>query len=75
VLSWLGLVWDVRLPAPEVKYAHLNYSIEDRIELRESSAFTLRPKLARVRQAKESVRDALEKAAEATLPVASQADA
>jgi stearoyl-CoA desaturase (delta-9 desaturase) len=74
VLSWLRLVWDVREPSPEIKYAHLKYSLEDKMALRESGAFALRPKLARVRQAKETVKDALVHAAEATLPVAAQTD-
>jgi stearoyl-CoA desaturase (Delta-9 desaturase) len=33
VLSWLGLVWDLRTPSPEVKYAHLKYSEADKAAL------------------------------------------
>ncbi len=34
VLSWLGIVWDLRRPSDAVKYAHLKYSEEERASLR-----------------------------------------
>jgi stearoyl-CoA desaturase (delta-9 desaturase) len=34
VLSWLGVVWDLRLPSDAVKYAHLRYTDEERARLK-----------------------------------------
>lgn len=74
-LSWLGLVWDVREPSPEVKYAHLKYSSEEKAALRSSGAFALGAKFARLTRARENVRDALaQAAAKVTLPVGAQSD-
>jgi stearoyl-CoA desaturase (delta-9 desaturase) len=33
-LSWIGVVWDLRLPSDAVKYAHLRYSDEERERLK-----------------------------------------
>jgi stearoyl-CoA desaturase (Delta-9 desaturase) len=33
VLSWVGLVWDLRTPTESIKYAHLRYSDSDRAVL------------------------------------------
>ncbi len=38
VLSWFGLVWDLRLPSDAVRYAHLKYTDQDRAQLRAESA-------------------------------------
>jgi len=40
VLSWLGLVWDLRTPSDAVKYAHLKYSEAERAELRGRSVLS-----------------------------------
>ncbi len=39
VLSWFGLVWDLRLPRPEAKDAHLHYTPEQRRQLKAESRF------------------------------------
>ncbi len=53
VLSWLGLVWDLRMPSNEVRYSYLKYSEEQRAQLKaESGRFGLAPAAAtRVREA------------------------
>jgi len=35
VLSWFGIVWDLKTPPPAVKYAHLKYSEEQKAALRD----------------------------------------
>ncbi len=59
LLSWLGLVWDLRTPSHAVKYAHLQYDREERAVLRSASRLFARPSVARVRAAKEKVREAI----------------
>ena len=39
VLSWLGLVWDLRNPSEGTRYAHLRYSNADRAELGAQTGF------------------------------------
>jgi stearoyl-CoA desaturase (delta-9 desaturase) len=61
VLSWLGLVWDLRTPSDEVKYAYRKYSAADRaaLEAEGTALFGERFAAARAR-----VRGAIEAAAE-----------
>ena len=45
--SWFGLVWDVREPRPEAKFAHRHYTPEQRARLVEQGRFgTFEPKPA-----------------------------
>jgi len=46
LLSALGLVWDLRLPSPSVKYAFRKYSAEERAELRSEPAILGKARLA-----------------------------
>src|SRR6185436_9518581 len=39
VFSWLGLVWDLRLPGDTVRLAYLKYSEADRTELKRAGGF------------------------------------
>src|SRR5579871_6825458 len=61
LLSWLGLVWDLRTPGDEVKYAHLKYSDADRATLREEGTPLFGQSFAAARA---RVRGAIEAAAE-----------
>ncbi|HZH03377.1 MAG TPA: fatty acid desaturase, partial [Myxococcaceae bacterium] len=40
VLSWLGIVWDLRTPSHAIRYAHLKYSESDRSALKLEGATT-----------------------------------
>ena len=39
MLSWFGLVWELRVPRPEAKYAHQSYTPEQRRQLKAQSRF------------------------------------
>lgn len=47
VLSWFGIVWDLRLPSEAIKHAHLKYSESDQTALRlEGKRLSTSPKSA-----------------------------
>ncbi len=71
VLSWVGLVKDLRLPSDAVKYAHLKYTEEERRELARGG-LVLNPTGKLLEKGKRSVRDALA-AAQDALPTAGPA--
>ncbi len=70
VLSWLGVVWDLRKPSAAVKYAYQRYAPEERALLRGRGIFA-RPSLAQLKAAGEQVRTALasSEALRATEPI------
>jgi stearoyl-CoA desaturase (delta-9 desaturase) len=39
LLSWLGVVWDLRTPTESVKYSYLQYTPEDRALLTNPTGF------------------------------------
>lgn len=61
VLSWLGLVWDLRVPSEKVKYAHQRYTPEQVAALKaEARGFSIgRPAAARIPTPGELVRGAM----------------
>lgn len=71
LLNALGLVWELRTPRPSVKYAHLQYTAEERAELdREVGVFGLGVSgFARAKLAKAKVQEAWATVSEA-LPAA-----
>jgi len=79
-LSWVGLVWDLRLPSASVKNVYLQYTDAERAALaqpegpiRVAAAEAMRAATQKVRGASEKVRDALEAAKEGLPMGASQA--
>jgi stearoyl-CoA desaturase (delta-9 desaturase) len=73
VLQGLGVVWDVRTPSPEVKYAHLKYSDADRAQLaREGETLgfgALAAARTKVREALEAAAESLPRGAPAPAPL------
>jgi stearoyl-CoA desaturase (Delta-9 desaturase) len=66
VLSWVGLVWDLKVPPHAVKYAHERYSDEDRARLGGKALLDWsQPALSKVMAAGEMVRETLTVATEA----------
>ena len=72
VLSWLGLVWDLRLPSEAVKYAFRKYSPEEQVAVESMPAIFGKARhaalIARAKVA-EAMKGATELAGPAPLPV------
>ena len=68
-MSWVGLVWDLRLPSDAVKYAFQKYTPEEQAALESMPALVGKARIAALAKVAEAVKGATELAGPSPVPV------